>query len=313
MEGLSPPSGAFHFFGCQTLGLTPQAKHLPPLRGFRPRLGVIASDALLSFVILSEAVRRPSRRIPRSRRQPTLSTLRRSRGIPRLRRRFAPPPLGMTKGGWRRFVVRPSRPHFIDGSGIVRAGRPHHKSIEQSFAGPELAIWATAFLRRVMCSEHSPASGDPSTTASLRSTFARDDKGGWRRFRSTFARDDKRGWRRFVVRPSRPHFIDGSGIVRAGRPHHKSIEQSFAGPELAIWATAFLRRVMCSEHSPASGDPSTTASLRSTSARDDKRGMASLRSTTARDDKRGMASLRSTFARDDKRGMAFASLHIRSG
>ena len=27
----------------------------------------------------------------------------------------------------------------------------------------------------------------------------------------------------FVVRPPRPHFFEDSGIVRAGRPHHKGV------------------------------------------------------------------------------------------
>lgn len=30
----------------------------------------------------------------------------------------------------------------------------------------------------------------------------------------------------FVVRPSRPHFFDRCGIVRAGRPHHKVVSCS---------------------------------------------------------------------------------------
>jgi hypothetical protein len=28
---------------------------------------------------------------------------------------------------------------------------------------------------------------------------------------------------KFVVRPSRPHIVDCVGIVRARRPHHKSV------------------------------------------------------------------------------------------
>ena len=93
-------------------------------------------------------------------------------------------------------------------------------------------------------------------------------------------------------------------ILSGADDHNQSLSSSATDPPRS-WSRRIprlLRRVMCSRHSQTSGDPSTTASLRSTSARDDNKAATPTRSTSARDDSKAATPTRSTSARDDSLG-----------